>query len=306
MELISIFQLYYHSQHSGEAIYLLVKPKGFHTRQGDIYEHYFDLGYKANDVKINKISQLNALINLGLDAKTTAYDGKIEVGDIVMDSKTFIAEEYDYMNGPIQVQEKNNIKQFNNTAQVLYILQTISLCYLDYAKDVLDNPDKTVTYQMWLESPQVQSVLTEKQVQTWDSIKGDVQNHIIRDDSQDIEEATQSTPNQTLNNHSYGESIQPNDGYVFVFGSNPEGRHGAGAAKIAVIQFGAKYGIGEGLVGDSYALPTKDLRVKENKGLRSISKEEIINNISNLYKTAKQNPNKKVCNSLYKCRRIFT
>jgi hypothetical protein len=41
------------------------------------------------------------------------------------------------------------------------------------------------------------------------------------------------------------------------------------------------------LVGDSYALPTKDLRVKENKGLRSISKEEIINNISNLYKTAK-------------------
>lgn len=287
------FQLYYHSQHSGEAIYLLVKPKGFHTRQGDIYEHYFDLGYKANDVRINKISQLNALINLGLDAKVTAYDGKIKVGDIVMDSKSFIAEEYDYMNGPVQVQEKNNIKQFKNTAQVYTYYKLLAYGYLDYAKDVLDNPDKTVTYQMWLESPQVQSVLTEKQVQTWDSIKGDVQNHIIRDDSQGIEEATQSTPNQTLNNHSYGESIQPNDGYVFVFGSNPEGRHGAGAAKVAVTQFGAKYGIGEGLVGDSYALPTKDLRVKENKGLRSISKEEIINNISNLYKTAKQNPNKK-------------
>lgn len=287
------FQLYYHSQQYGTAIYLLVKPKGFHTKQGDIYEHYFDLGYKANDVRINKISQLNALINLGLDAKATAYDGKIKVGDIVMDSKTFIAEEYDYMNGPIQVQEKNNIKQFKNTAQVYTYYKLLAYGYLDYAKDVLDNPDKTVTYQMWLESPQVQSVLTEKQVQMWDSIKGDVQNHIIRDDSQDIEEATQSTPNQTLNNHSYGESIQPNDGYVFVFGSNPEGRHGAGAAKVAVTQFGAKYGIGEGLVGDSYALPTKDLRVKENKGLRSISKEEIINNISNLYKTAKQNPNKK-------------
>lgn len=287
------FQLEHHSQQSGTAIYLLVKPKGFHTKQGDIYEHYFNLGYKANDVRINKISQLNALINLGLDAKATAYDGKIEVGDIVMDSKTFIAEEYDYMNGPIQVQEKNNIKQFKNTAQVYTYYKLLAYGYLDYAKDVLDNPDKTVTYQMWLESPQVQSVLTEKQVQIWDSIKGDVQNHIIRDDSQGIEEATQATPNQTLNNHSYGESIQPNDGYVFVFGSNPEGRHGAGAAKIAVTQFGAKYGIGEGLVGDSYALPTKDLRVKENKGLRSISKEEIINNISNLYKTAKQNPNKK-------------
>ena len=46
---------------------------------------------------------------------------------------------------------------------------------------------------MWLESPQVQSVLTEKQVQTWDSIKGDVQNHIIRDDSQGIEQATKDT-----------------------------------------------------------------------------------------------------------------
>jgi hypothetical protein len=59
---------------------------------------------------------LNALINLGLDAKVTAYDGKIKVGDIVMDSKSFIAEEYDYMNGPVYVQEKNNIKQFKNTA----------------------------------------------------------------------------------------------------------------------------------------------------------------------------------------------
>lgn len=280
-------------QYGREAIYFMVSPKGFHSRQGDIYEHYFDLGYKANDVKINKISQLNALINLGLDAKTTAYDGKIEVGDIVMDSKTFIAEEYDYMNGPIQVREKDNIKQFKNTAQVYTYYKLLAYGYLDYAKDVLDNPDKTVTYQMWLESPQVQSVLTEKQVQMWNSIKDDVQNHIIRYDSRGVEENAQATPNQTLNNHSYGESIQPNDGYVFVFGSNPEGRHGAGAAKVAVTQFGAKYGIGEGLIGDSYALPTKDLRVKENKGLRSISKEEIINNISNLYKTAKYNPNKK-------------
>ena len=181
------FQLYYHSQHSGEAIYLLVKPKGFHTRQGDIYEHYFDLGYKANDVRINKISQLNALINLGLDAKVTAKDGEIEVGDIVMDSKTFIAEEYDYMNGPIQVREKDNIKQFKSTAQVYTYYKLLAYGYLDYAKDVLDNPDKTVTYQMWLENPQVQNSLTEKQVQTWNSIKDDVQNHIIRYDSQGIE-----------------------------------------------------------------------------------------------------------------------
>ncbi len=178
------FQLYFHNEQGGFSIYLLIKPKGYHTKQGDIYEHYFDLGYKANDVRINKLSQLNALINLGLDAKVTAKDGEIEVGDIVMDSKTFIAEEYDYMSGQVQVQEKNNIKQFNNTAQVYTYYKLLAYGYLDYAKDVLDNPDKTVTYQMWLESPQVQSVLTEKQVQTWDSIKDDVQNHIIRYDSQ--------------------------------------------------------------------------------------------------------------------------
>lgn len=178
------FQLYYFMEQDGSAIYLLVKPKGFHTKQGDIYEHYFNLGYKANDVRINKISQLNALINLGLDAKVTAYDGKIKVGDIVMDSKSFIAEEYDYMNGPIQVREKDNIKQFKYSAQAYTYYKLLAYGYLDYAKDVLSNPDKTVTYQMWLESPQVQSVLTEKQVQTWDSIKNDVQNHIIRYDSQ--------------------------------------------------------------------------------------------------------------------------
>jgi hypothetical protein len=45
---------------------------------------------------------------------------------------------------------------------------------------------------------------------------------------------------------------------VFVFGSNEAGRHGKGAAKFAVEHYGAKYGIGEGMEGMSYALPTKD------------------------------------------------
>lgn len=36
---------------------------------------------------------------------------------------------------------------------------------------------------------------------------------------------------------------------VFVFGSNPEGRHGAGTAKIAREKFGAEYGVGRGLTG---------------------------------------------------------
>lgn len=45
---------------------------------------------------------------------------------------------------------------------------------------------------------------------------------------------------------------------VFVFGSNLAGRHGAGAARWALENRGAIYGQGEGLQGNSYALPTKD------------------------------------------------
>jgi hypothetical protein len=45
---------------------------------------------------------------------------------------------------------------------------------------------------------------------------------------------------------------------VFVFGSNEGGRHGRGAARIAAQRFGARYGEGRGLFGNSYAIPTKD------------------------------------------------
>ena len=47
---------------------------------------------------------------------------------------------------------------------------------------------------------------------------------------------------------------------IFVFGSNREGRHGAGAAKYAMT-IGAVYGQAEGLQGDSYAIVTKELRL---------------------------------------------
>jgi hypothetical protein len=53
--------------------------------------------------------------------------------------------------------------------------------------------------------------------------------------------------------------LEPNQ--VFVFGSNLAGRHGKGAAKIALNKYGARYGVGRGLQGQSYALPTKDFEV---------------------------------------------
>lgn len=56
---------------------------------------------------------------------------------------------------------------------------------------------------------------------------------------------------------------------IFVFGSNLAGRHGKGAALTAMLKYGAKYGVGAGLTGASYALPTKD------RGLRTLPLNEI-------------------------------
>ena len=47
--------------------------------------------------------------------------------------------------------------------------------------------------------------------------------------------------------------------HIFVFGSNTEGRHGAGAALYARQHHGAIYGQARGLQGNSYAIVTKDL-----------------------------------------------
>lgn len=92
-----------------------------------------------------------------------------------------------------------------------------------------------------------------------------------------------------------------NSNQIFVFGSNPSGIHGAGSAK-AAIKFGALYGKGRGLQGQTYALPTKNLKsnffeketgiLYERTGDCSISKQQIITNIEEFYNVAMQNPRK--------------
>ena len=72
---------------------------------------------------------------------------------------------------------------------------------------------------------------------------------------------------------------------VFVFGSNLAGRHGAGAAKLAHNKFGAQYGYGKGITGQSYAIPTKD------KDLRILSLREIKSYVEEFIEYAKLNPN---------------
>ncbi len=48
------------------------------------------------------------------------------------------------------------------------------------------------------------------------------------------------------------------EGEIFVFGSNAQGHHMGGAARTAMEKFGAVWGIGEGLQGKSYAIPTME------------------------------------------------
>ena len=50
------------------------------------------------------------------------------------------------------------------------------------------------------------------------------------------------------------DSLDKNE--IFVFGSNLDGMHGGGAARIAYQSYGAVWGKGIGLHGQSYAIPT--------------------------------------------------
>ena len=52
---------------------------------------------------------------------------------------------------------------------------------------------------------------------------------------------------------------------IFVFGSNLAGAHGGGAARLAYRQFGAVWGEGVGLHGQTYAIPTMQGGVKTIK-----------------------------------------
>ena len=68
---------------------------------------------------------------------------------------------------------------------------------------------------------------------------------------------------------------------IFVFGSNLNGNHAGGAARLAVEKFGAIQGQAEGLQGQSYAIPTLD------KEMQKIGIEDIGKYIDTLISFAK-------------------
>lgn len=96
-------------------------------------------------------------------------------------------------------------------------------------------------------------------------------------------------------------SLKENE--VFCYGSNPQGINGAGAAKAAMsLSKGAKNGIGRGFNGsNAYALVTKSLNANflekstgilyDKEGFRSVSQEQIRQNIAELYEVARKPEN---------------
>lgn len=77
-------------------------------------------------------------------------------------------------------------------------------------------------------------------------------------------------------------TLEPNQ--IFVFGSNLAGRHGKGAARVALEKFGAIYGQGIGLMGCSYGIPTKGMKMEV------LPLVEIDMHVKNFLAFAKDNP----------------
>jgi hypothetical protein len=70
---------------------------------------------------------------------------------------------------------------------------------------------------------------------------------------------------------------------VFVFGSNLHGFHYGGAAHTAYRNFGAVWGVAEGLRGKTYAIPTLD------ENMEKVSEDDLKNSISKFIAFAKNN-----------------
>jgi hypothetical protein len=71
---------------------------------------------------------------------------------------------------------------------------------------------------------------------------------------------------------------------IFVFGSNLLGAHGRGAALLAAQKFGARQGVGVGMTGQCYAIPTKD------KSIKPLQLALIAGYVYDFLKFAKNNP----------------
>lgn len=95
-----------------------------------------------------------------------------------------------------------------------------------------------------------------------------------------------SLPDINNSFYSYDDKIEYklNKLLIFVFGSNLGGFHGASAAKYAMLHHHAVYGIGKGIQGGSYAIPTK------NKKIRTLPLTEIKKHVDDFLQYVDEHP----------------
>lgn len=77
-------------------------------------------------------------------------------------------------------------------------------------------------------------------------------------------------------------NLKPNE--VFVFGSNENGNHYGGAARVAFDKFGAKWGQAVGRSGNTYAIPTLD------QDMQKITSEKLRAYLQDFITYVKSNP----------------
>ena len=294
----------------------------------DLGIHNVPVGKESIDVDKVPINTLVSYIDNYRDDFRTIFpntpDKPINIDDInymkdvPLDVKTQIARCQGKHNDKLSKDEVTRREALYDLGTILEFqrLNTIAQKITDLAR--VCNPDKFGAKQTIYSTNKV-----------FDDIQTIIKNEedseptlIVQHENKVNQKGELPTNNGNIPNH-YTGMITPDANTIFVFGSNPEGIHGAGAAKTAVDKFGAKYSQGEGLQGNAYALPTKDLNkaggtrwyrpgkkeeteVKEwyknhdysevqNHPLnaeRTMTPQQIIESIKKLYKVASQNPNK--------------
>lgn len=113
----------------------------------------------------------------------------------------------------------------------------------------------------------------------------------------------ESTPTKIKSFKTYDKTVDKLDkNQIFVFSSNTEGKHKAGSALVAFERFGAIQKQSRGMQGQSYGLVTKNLKdgyiepftgiTYKESGFNSLTPNQIVENILELYQYAAKNPSK--------------
>lgn len=162
---------------------------------------------------------------------------------------------------------RNDIESYKVNYSNLFGQLMEDMNYQHLFKTKFDRNEKKFTEALNKKPYELKQALNKNEVVE----EGLTQEEIKQNDK--IEEVLTNSEDN-VGDHFYSGNVTPGDNVIFVFGSNTEGRHGAGAAKVAKDDFGAIYGQAEGLQGNAYAIITKDLNKAKEASWQYLGKSE--------------------------------